>query len=502
MKKLFVLFILFLASSSVICQQGKTTHIFLKTILSADGVKDTTKLNNYISYYDSISEEAKKVISQEDNNYDMQEALFNFLEENYLKKYTETSYFKDLLAKKEFNCVTSVILYYLICTDNKLNINLYEAPYHVYITANSNENKEFTIELTDPVDGFDFEPDKDKYINYLLDYKLITQKELNIKGTDKIYNEYIYKSNKITPKKLLSIYYSNLANYQLTNNHNYSAYRLIKKAVLADPDSSNIISHNLIWAINTYDLSNNIDSLSSFLIETIDSIPDSKDFRKSLAEASTNAVQSNLDKNNFETAEEIYNKLNRILPEETKSNPTMSEMDIDIESKKAISKAIRGNYEQAFTIAHKLFHKYPDKDKILDLYINTGNSFINNLGISGEYDKMMKVSDTLFSDVPNIKSVQNLYALSRFSFVITSKLFERNINKAKDIIMNAYKKMPDNNLLKKSVGVIYHEMAMKEIRHKNYKNAVNLLKKGLIYDPGEYDLEYELKLTLDLIKNK
>ncbi len=493
----------FICLSNFIFSQPKIeTYNFISNLLNADGISNQDDINDYLKIYDQIFQRAKKKIADENNIYDKHKALFSLFHDSILKKYTSKSYIKNLLKNQEYNCATAVILYYLICCDLDLKVNVYKSPYHVYISANSNDGKEFIIELTNPVDGFDFEKDMDDYIPYLLDYKLITQEELNKKGINNIYKEFISKSEKITPDQLLAVYYTNLAAYQILDKKWYDAYKFLKQAVIIFPDSSTIESFNLVWSVHANDIEDNTDKVSSFLLETIDSIPASDEFYDNLIDFSGFVIDKNLEINNFNLADSIYNKLCNVLPHRELLNNLIKKMNVAISKDKIIHKTVRGEYNEAFILAGKLYNKYPNDEDIIDLFIDAGKTYVYNLQYSGDFKKIMDVADTLYSKVPEIKSVQDIYAFSRAGFTILSHLYKQDVNKAKGILIAAYKKVPDNARLKNALGIVYHELAMAEIRNRNYKDAINLLIQGLKYDPESYDLQYELKLTKDLLPKK
>lgn len=495
-----ILLILFLLLPGLCKSQNKSDDFLIK-VLAADGITSPEEIQNYRSFYDKIFVDIKDKIDPDDDGYDKNETLFELLQDNYLKRYTEHSRFNKLLDSSEFNCVTSVILYYLLSSDLGLDINLYQSPFHVYITAEEENGDEYIIELTDPVDGFDYEWDEDKYVEVLLRYKIITQEELNKKGTRAIYNEYIVKSYEINPDQLLSDYYSNLAVYSVTGKNYADACRLMKHALVLNPDSINSYKYSLIWSLRSVDLKNDVDSLSAFLLETIDTIPASDDFREYMISASEQGIYGNLEKNNFSTADSIYRKLCGVLPEEKLKDRDIQNMDILIRSEIVRSNAIRGNTDTAFTIASDLIDKYPDNNNIMDLYIAIGTDYLGKLAMTGDYDKMRLTAKSLVHRTPGVKSVQDKYAEVVVSEVMTSGMYISNSKKAKKLLLEVYEDVPDNYLLKRALASVYHQLAMAEIRNnRNYKKAVSLLKEGLKYDPDNYDLKHEMELTRDLIK--
>ncbi|MEJ2613776.1 MAG: hypothetical protein P8Z35_02365 [Ignavibacteriaceae bacterium] len=505
MKLVYSILIFISLTTMTICRQHRQqlrSTDFFNQLFNAENIYNEKELIGYKSIYNTILLDAKNAVDQEDDIYDKHKAIFNLLHDKYLKRYTGISYFSKLLKSGDYNCATAVTLYYLLCDDLGLRVNLYESPYHVYITVNSPENNEFIVELTNPVDGFDFKPDEEDYITYLLDYKLITKKEYDETEKDKLYKKFISESHKIKPEKLLSIYYSNLATYKLLKNNTSEAYKLIKKAVSIMPDSANIQEHDMIWSLQISNIETNTNALSAFLLESMDSIPPSNEFIDALIKASSNAIYKNLNMNKFEMADSIYNKLCSVLPGEKLSEPVIGQLDIDVNRAKINSRVVRGEYEGAFTLAGNLFDRYRKNDSVLEIYIEVGNSYMKQLGFSGNFEKLMKVADTLFVKAPGVKSVKETYALSSVMYVVNSGLYNSDAGRAEKILLDANEKLPDNIMIKRALGMIYHELAMAKIRKKDYSTAVKLLKKGLGYYPESKDLKHELKLTHDLLPKK
>jgi len=200
-------------------------------------------------------------------------------------------------------------------------------------------------------------------------------------------------------------------------------------------------------------------------------------------------------------AESVYDKLCSVLPRRELFGGAVEQSDIMIQVSKIRSDLIRGKAESAFNMASKLFNKYRSRENILDIYIAAGVLYIQSLMDSQDHKKMMDAADSLFANASQVQSVQDVYVMSLGLFVFISKDIEK-INEEKEKLLTALESSPESKRLKQGIGLIYHGLAMAEIRDRNYKSAVELLTKGLEYYPDNYELTKELDLTKELVRKK
>jgi tetratricopeptide (TPR) repeat protein len=502
MKVFFYLSFLIFVKISIYSQPDLTSSRTLELLLEADGITKVDDINSYKKVYDKILTECKSEVSKEQSVFSKHEVIFNRLHDDYLKKYQNEAYINKLFKGKEFNCVTAVVLYNMICTDLGLEINLYESPFHVFITAPTPGNRDFKIELTDPVDGFNASLDNSEYVEYLLDYKLITEEELKEKGEVKILNEFISETHQISSRDLVAIYYANIGFYNLLKDSTAKAYNYYKKSISFAYDSTRAQSLIWVWASHVENIQNDIKKLNSFLLENLDSIPVDKSYYDQIINSSAIAIDFNVDKNDFESAENIFNKLESVLPDEMLKEDYFIRIELAIKSNKIQNKIIRGDYEAAYSIATDLYVKNKDNSKVLDIYLQCGNIYMQNLGLNRETDRLVEVADSMFTNAPGIKSVEDNFVLACINAVVKAGLYKTNHYKSKEILFAANKKLPNNKGIKETIAYLYHEIAMAEIRNRNYKKALEILNDGLKYDPENWELKHEIELTKGLLNKR
>ena len=500
MKVLFSFFLLICIP--IYSQSDLTSTETIDLLIEADGLKGHFDLNQYHAIYNRILTECSNALQEKQTLYLKHEAMFDLLHSNYLKKYQTNSYLTKLFDEKEFNCVTAVLLYNMLCNDLNLKINLYETPAHVYITVPDHNNEEFNVELTDPVDGFDSKLDNSEYIEYLLDYKLITEEELKEKGEDKVYREFISETHKINSRDLIAIYFANLGAYNLMKDSTEKAFNLYKKSIHFEYDSTRAKSLAFVLISHVENIQKDLNKLNRFLLENIDSIPNDKNYYEQMINSCVIAINNNLERNDFETSDSIFSKLTLVLPSIMVNTEYFARIDIAIKSEKIQNKIIRGEYETAYNIATELYAKNKNNSKLLDIYLQCGSIFMYNLGLKRETDRLIEVADSMFTNAPGIKSVEDNYVLACINAVVNCGLYKTNQYKSKEILFAAYKKLPENEGIKQTIAYLYHEIAMSEIRNREYKKAMETLNTGLKYDPENWELKHEISLTKELLNKR
>jgi len=214
------------------------------------------------------------------------------------------------------------------------------------------------------------------------------------------------------------------------------------------------------------------------------------------------AIELNVGESKFEAADSIYNTLVSVLPPEKISSSTIRLMYVYKESSKIRSKAIRGEYEDAFNLACGLYNYDKANAGVVEMYLWVGNMYMQSLGLSGNNDRLMEVADTLFTDFPEIQSVKDHYVSACLQNVIYGGLYKTDNRKSKEILLRANDRLPGNHSIIKAIGYLYHDMAMAEIRNRHYKEALDLLNEGLQYDPDNEEIKHEIDLTKELLNKR
>ncbi len=499
-KYIFTILIIFL-NSQIFAQAEDIGLHQLQKFIKAENISDSLRLENITNIYKSILKDVYLRVNEEEDIYDKHEALWDILHEKYLLKYVDPAYLSATLSKGEYNCVTATILYYVLGIELNLPTIIIETPHHVYLNFIDDDKSKILIELTSPKDGFDYKENVDDYIDYLLEYEIITKKELEEKGKVNLYNEFVLESKPIEINRLISIYYGNLIAYKLDNDESYSAVILGFKSIKVRRDSMFVKGITKLWNNHVIKIYNNNNELYSFIIESMKYNSVSLELEESIINASTLCIEGFLSKSEFANADTLFAKVTDYIKYFSNDDEKLLTLKSKILMSEIYSDMMLGNYQKGLNLAQSLFQSNPLNLRYKEIYVSTARQYLQNNVSRLKYEEVKEILDNLLNNLPEVKSIHDLYAGTILLHVFTSGLNSINPKKSEKILLDAYDKIPNNTNLKSGLGHLYHGFAMSEIRISNYKKAVKFLKKGLKYDPLNQELLHELKLTNDLVKS-
>ena len=210
------------------------------------------------------------------------------------------------------------------------------------------------------------------------------------------------------------------------------------------------------------------------------------------------AIDENLDNGDIASADTLYSTLVNDLHYHSKNDPTISTLYRNITIQIIIRKMTRGEYQEGLDLAKVLYDKYKNNSNIQDLYINAAREYIANKMILPDVNTCYAVADRLYKDLPQIKSVQDIYALAILVHLSKNDYCLKNKKESKALLFNAYKKLKDNAILKKAITHFYHVLAIDEVKKNNYNTARKYVRKGLVYNSKDDDLNKDLKELKEL----
>ena len=144
--------------------------------------------------------------------------LFNLTHKWFFQKYREGSTFDRIFDVKEYNCVSATALYAIMLKEYNIPFVIKETPTHVYSLAYP-KTKGIVLESTAPKDGYYYLDDNDvrKVVNSLVESKYFTKDEVSAKGVRNIYNEHFFSKDDINIRELAGLQYYNEAVAYLAN---------------------------------------------------------------------------------------------------------------------------------------------------------------------------------------------------------------------------------------------------------------------------------------------
>jgi tetratricopeptide (TPR) repeat protein len=163
--------------------------------------------------------------------------IYKSVHDEFLTKYTEEAYFKDIFINGNYNCVSASALYALVLQEMNIKFLIKETPVHVYLIADP-EHTAFLIESTLPgerIIRFD-ERTKTNYIEYLHNNKMISDEEFRSSTIDELFEDHYSKDKTISLKELAGIQYYNRGVFQFNKSDYAGSLLNFEKAVFLNPD--------------------------------------------------------------------------------------------------------------------------------------------------------------------------------------------------------------------------------------------------------------------------
>ena len=136
------------------------------------------------------------------------EKLFTFVHDRVLRKYSGTASASSLMKTGEYSCVTATALYYRLGTIIDVPVIFHATPYHVCPVIDRHGTKTW-FEMTQPQGGFDVEYDRSKVVELMLESKLTTKEEVEKKGEDAVFDEFILGHFQNSIASILGYHYYN-----------------------------------------------------------------------------------------------------------------------------------------------------------------------------------------------------------------------------------------------------------------------------------------------------
>lgn len=208
------------------------TRIEAAFILS--GVTQPDSLNIYLHWYQTLVEKIRSIPFEPDDRPGSASKVFNYLHATWLQNYQlEATTLRDIVRNKTFNCVSSTILYNLICEDLGWSTEGFETPTHVFTIFN-NFTEEVMVENTSPM-GFNIMSNLQAYTKYLAHY--YPRSEVLKIGLDQLYYHEHRNGRRIDNTELLGLLAYNQAYFARKQKQYARAYDWILLAQLFNRDS-------------------------------------------------------------------------------------------------------------------------------------------------------------------------------------------------------------------------------------------------------------------------
>ncbi len=112
--------------------------------------QDIDKMNAFVSRMDR-----KEITFKKKRNFI--NYLYNQVYKDIFLSYEQLTSFEDLVSKGKYNCLTGSIFFALLLERYDVEYRVIETNYHMFILI-EDEGKEYLLESTDPINGFETDP--------------------------------------------------------------------------------------------------------------------------------------------------------------------------------------------------------------------------------------------------------------------------------------------------------------------------------------------------------
>ncbi|MCB9500957.1 MAG: hypothetical protein H6696_03375 [Deferribacteres bacterium] len=229
------------------------------------GVSNRDSLAHYVAWFEGIVDQIRAYNFDTFDKAALAQKIFAILHSNILGEYAlESTTLLDIVNRKEYNCVSSTILYNLVCQAMGIETKAFETPTHVY-TIFIDFDEKFIVENTSPM-GFNILKNLNAYSHFLHQYYPQDQR-LSI-GLDRLYAYENRNGRPINNSELLGLLAYNQAYFAAKQQDFERAYDFVLTAQRFNADSrSNInFEQNLYfrWGKKCYDEKRYFDAFTVF----------------------------------------------------------------------------------------------------------------------------------------------------------------------------------------------------------------------------------------------
>ncbi len=472
----------------------------LDAFLIAEGITDSLRRRELHQQVDHLLEALERRIKPGHSPAKKGRRIFDFLHRRCFKKYVLNARLSHTLTAHAYNCLTATALFYLFGEHFQVPIRIYTSPTHVFAAVDEADRR-ITVELTDPRGGFDYRGNWEEHVEFLLRYKLISREELERKGPEQIYDEYVQHRREIRPEQLVAVVYNNLAVEYLEQLRYEEALCAIKKALhfdAGDPDYHH--KYQAILQLLVQSVEMDLGQQVEAVIEGLRFFPRDGNFQRfgwSVVERAIYQLVSR--EKDFARASRIVAGLYPLMeesPEMTRRVQRLREI-VDLEWIGTLFR--RGEYQTAYQKILPLYRRAPDQPRFKDVYVDVTIKYADYLSSYGKIEQGLELLDTLRVQCGDYPVVKEAYAEIVLRYLGRDLEYRTHPERARKLLVRAFAVDPDNVYIRRGLATVYHELTMEAIRAKRYREAKKIVLEGLQYNPEDQVLQDDLGHINDLL---
>lgn len=195
--------------------QNKEPYDTFKLLYFVEG-KSADEFNALEKKLNEFYAKNKEILSQTSKTKTYK-YLHKEIQKTFFTKFVDSAQLPHLYRKGEYNCLMGTSIYSYFLQKMKVPYQVMEAPGHVYVKTNIN-GKEINFETTIPKEQGTYivsVEEKQKFVDQLLESKIISSEDLVKKGYEKCYRDYLYDTSFLSMKSLVGMAYFNSAAFAI-----------------------------------------------------------------------------------------------------------------------------------------------------------------------------------------------------------------------------------------------------------------------------------------------
>ncbi|MEN8248819.1 MAG: hypothetical protein ABFS32_07795 [Bacteroidota bacterium] len=418
--------------------------------------------------------------------------IYDKLHEKFLRKYVDLSFFDQIFKTGTYNCVTAVALYAMSFQELGIPYAIKETPNHVYIIADPEESQIY-IETTNPTIGIkSFPPGfREEFVTKLGMMKLVDQNDIATKGIYGVFEEHYYGGATISLKQLIGIQFYNLGLSEYEKKNYHEAWNKLTVAQLFHKNDQ--LSTAMYATILHILFNSNYSDWRD--IELLPYLERFKNFdikdASIVGEFQRMLSYVLISNNDDETAEKAFNNyIEKSINEDIKWEITYSYF-----YEKAVIAYNRANYDEAFNMIVNSYKAKPGNPDAENLLRESFKLAYRNKSTG----QAMARLNTLFVNNPDLKNNNHLNSM-HLNLCLTEMgeyFGEGKVTKATKMMEYVEKTIaehPEYLFNENIMGDAYSKAAVYYYKRGYTTKARQLIKKGLEYDPDNYQLKTRLRM--------
>ncbi len=380
-------------------------------LLIAEGVSDRNQINRFghklrAIYKDLDSRNIRRLSSPLAKG----ELIYKHLHNKSLTKYTAQAQLKNIFQSGTYNCVTATALYFVIARHYNLPVTLYTSPRHVYCVINY-KRKTIRVEMTDPVNGFNFQQDQQSLIDYLLKFDLITRTDLKKRGAQAIYEDALKSTRRITPEQLVSVVYNNVGVGQVQSANYRQAMDTFQKAMIFDPQTiiyKDIYQSSFTQVALKLAKQNKYQELTGLLKRLLSFSHDAEFVNTYVMPVIGNISNYfSVDKNDPDKAKSFLQDMRPFLAGYPTALSRLTELESHLNFNQAVDLFNQNDYAAAYREMSELYRQAPTEDHVQRGYISAASQYAVFLADQRDFMAAGRVLDAVSAHFPRDKSVSD-----------------------------------------------------------------------------------------------